>query len=474
MIRGAVPTDPLLTSAVLSGPSEATARVTGAFPDWLRGHVVRTAPALFSHRGFTVEHWFDALGMLYRFTVDGPSSVSFRQRLLDSEVLRTVERSGRAPFAMFSTKNGRSFLRRMFQPFPVSTDNTNVNVLPIGEEWIAMTETERQLAIDPETLETRHEVRYHDDLNARTMMLAHPHFDFQRDRVVNIAFEIGPQSTVSLYEHAPRARTRKVVARWRTARLPYMHSFGLTPRSAILIAHPMDVHALSLLWSNHFAAKFRWRPEAGAQLIVLDRDGSAPARYETEALFVFHVINAFDDGDDLVLDVLAYEDARLMIDLFRTEQLLSGLPDLRAIATRLRISRSKKRVTRELLSPEGFEFPAIHYRARSGQAYRHVFGAALHSATSATPSAIVRLDVTTGEMLRFSSSEVIYGEPMFVPHPESTRDEDGIVLAVGTSRARNEASLLALDANRLTPIADARIDVHLPLGFHGSWAGVRD
>ena len=46
------------------------ATIRGTIPDWLRGEVVRTCPAVFATKGWRAQHWFDGLCMaVYSFPV---------------------------------------------------------------------------------------------------------------------------------------------------------------------------------------------------------------------------------------------------------------------------------------------------------------------------------------------------------------------------------------------------------------------
>jgi len=47
----------------------------GARPGWLRGSVVRTAPAVFSLPGWQSAHLFDGLGAVFAFRVDDDGQV---------------------------------------------------------------------------------------------------------------------------------------------------------------------------------------------------------------------------------------------------------------------------------------------------------------------------------------------------------------------------------------------------------------
>ncbi len=69
--------------------------VTGVFPQWLSGTLLRTGPAKYDIGATTVNHWFDGLAMLHRFGFDD-GRVSYRNRFLRSETYLRV-RSTKAP-----------------------------------------------------------------------------------------------------------------------------------------------------------------------------------------------------------------------------------------------------------------------------------------------------------------------------------------------------------------------------------------
>src|SRR5688572_23804479 len=246
------------------------AKISGHIPDWLRGEVVRTCPAVFETKDWRAQHWFDGLGMIYAFRI-GDSGIDFRSRLLDSETARDAWR-GKANLGSFGTPTARPLLQRIFEPVPRISDNTNVNIVRMGQELVAMTEGDRQLVIDDETLASLRPVAYSKDALSRAIMTAHPHFDFERGKVVNVATGFGTGGTISIYEHAPAARQRNIIGSWKTNRVPYVHTFGLTPRHAILVAHPFNVSPVKMLWSSKgYIDHFGWHPEEGTRLVVIDR-----------------------------------------------------------------------------------------------------------------------------------------------------------------------------------------------------------
>ena len=60
------------------------------------------------------------------------------------------------------------------------------------------------------------------------------------------------------------------------------------------------------------------------------------------------------------------------------------------------------------------------------------------------------------------------GEPLFVPRPGGTDEDDGALLAMGTD-ADGGTSLYVLDARDMRLLARCRAPVPLPAGFHGQW-----
>lgn len=252
--------------------------------------------------------------------------------------------------------------------------------------------------------------------------------------------------------------------------MPYVHSFALTATKAVLIDHPLRVRPASMLWSNKgYIDHFRWDGAGPTRLIVIDRAGGPNRVLETDGMFVFHTVNAFDDGDGLVMDVLAYPDASI-VDALRVERLTTERLDLRASLVRLRLDLASKTVRREVLLDDGFEFPSVSYRKVSGGRHGAVWGARLGDAGEGMRSTLVRVDPERGEVARYSDGDVVYGEPVFVARPGATDEDDGVLLAVGSSPSAGRSHLAVLRAQDLERIATASVEAPLPLGFHGSFA----
>lgn len=439
------------------------ARLVGKLPDWLRGDLVRLAPAFGATPRWAAAHWFDALGMAFGFELTGQSELELRWSVLDC-ALGAAAASGKVPLAHFYTPNQRGRARRLLQPIPQLTDNANVNVVRLGDEWVAMTETPHQLILDDRTLSVRGRVRYRDGL-AKESPLAHP--IIQNGVVTNLASKLGPRAEITLYRHSSAARERVTLGSWQTTEYPYIHSFGLTERTGIIVDHPLRLRPLGLLWSNlGIIQHFKWQPEHPTRLILIDVADGHVHSHETEPLFCFHTVHAHETPDATHLDLLAYADASIVTGL-SLPRLAAGFPDLMPQLLRLSVDRRTGRVTRRVLSDTQFEFPQVDWERAGDAPQRVVFGTNLQHAGLSVRSQVVRVALADGAALSFHEADYVFGEPLFVGAPGRSREGEGVLLCVGSGE--RGSALFVLDAEHLGVLAHAELSTPLPLGFHGSF-----
>ena len=442
--------------------------IEGQIPEWLTGTLLRNGPAKYEVGDRDLKHWFDGYAMLHRFSFAG-GRVSYANRFLRSKAYRAAEK-GHPSYGEFATDPCRSIFKRMATLFrPKLTDNCNVNLTRLGDEYIAMTETPMPIAFDPETLETLGYSFKAPGIHAT----AHPHHDPGRGELVAYVTHFGRHSEYRVFAQRDR-RTQRRIASKRVREPSYMHSFAMTERYAALVAFPFVVNPLDLVKGKRsFIESFRWKPERGTKVLVFDREaGSLRGIYEAEPCFAFHHINAFERGGELVIDMAAYEDAgaidALYLDHLREPQgQVAPAPRL----LRLRVDLDGGRVDEEVLSDVPMELPQIDYRERNGRPYRYVYGAAgpPPGEESNFLDRLVKVDVEGGTAEEWREPGSYPGEPVFVPSPEPDRAEDDGVLLSVVLDARGTSYLLVLDAASLGELGRARVPHHIPFGFHGQY-----
>ncbi len=443
--------------------------VEGTIPEWLTGTLLRNGPAQFEVGEQPLRHWFDGLAMLHKFSFGG-GQVSYANRFLRSQAYREAE-AGRISYSEFATDPCRSTFKRVATLFrPKFTDNCNVNLTRLGDEYIAMTETPLPVAFDPETLDTLGVAYKPPGIHAT----AHPHHDPERGELIAYVTHFGPRSEYRLYAQRDRSHQRRI-AGLRVAEPSYMHSFALTEHYAVLVAFPFVVNPLKLgLSGRPFIENYSWKPELGTRVLVFDReDGDLRGEYMAEPCFSFHHVNAFEQGAELVIDMVAYDDASIVDALF-VDRLRSGPPPESSYGRlrRYRVSLDGGHVAEEQLSDAILELPRIDYRERNGRSYRYVYGVGA-SSDGESPDFVdqlVKVDVETGGVETWFEPGSYPGEPVFVPSPWAERHEDGGVLLSVVLDARDATSyLLVLDATSLGELGRARVPHHIPFGFHGQY-----
>lgn len=446
--------------------------VRGELPDWLAGSLVRNGPAVFDHHGKSLRHWFDGQAMLHRFAIAG-GEVRYTNRLLDTPSLRSLRDRGRIGFGEFATDPCGSLFGRFFSRFHRRPSaNACVNVTAVGAEPVAVSEVPLAVTFDPDTLRTLGVTDYSAGV-AGALTTAHPHALPDSGDLVNYVLKFGRRSEYAFYRRSTEDSAGEVVGRYVTEHPGYVHSFAVTRRYVVLAVFPLIVNPLSfLLRGRPFIENYRWRPEAGLRIVVLDPvAGRVVAEHTAPAAFAFHHINAYEDGDTVVMDLAAFDDAGIVQALY-LGQLRSGGPVPMARPVRYTVPVGGGEVSVRQLADVPFELPRIHYGRHNGRPYRYAYGVgAADPAGTNFLDQLVKVDVGSGEVSVWRPDGGYPGEPVFVPSPAARDEDDGVVLSVVLDVGRGASSLVALDARRFTEIARADVPHAIPFGFHGQFAG---
>jgi torulene dioxygenase len=68
-------------------------------------------------------------------------------------------------------------------------------------------------------------------------------------------------------------------------------------------------------------------------------------------------------------------------------------------------------------------------------------------------------------------NDCVPGEPIFVPSPNATEEDDGVVLSMVLDARSVKSMLIVLNAKDMNEIARPELDIVFPLGFYGVFAG---
>ncbi|WP_284012151.1 carotenoid oxygenase family protein [Halobaculum litoreum] len=479
-----------------------TIPVDGSLPDWLTGSLVRNGPGAFSFPdGSAVDHWFDGLAMLYRFTFDpgnraggdtgGGSglgrrlrgrgdAVHYRNRFLRTDAYEAA-RAGEFDGG-FAT--GETTLRSRLATFLRDPyDNTNIVAERIGDDYLALTESPRRVRFDPNTLDAVGHDDHDDGVPSGQLACAHLKRDPATGTLLNVETAFGRTSRYHVTATAPDG-TRRHVGTATTDEPAYLHSFALTPRFVVLAEFPLRLDPLRLFKPGRqrpFIEQFEWQPDRGTRVIVLDRTtGEVVADPVTDPVFGFHHVNAFErrGGREIVFDLETVPDATT-IDSLYLEELRAGsfgalgarvdrfVVDLGSPTGRGRYGVGDASVTREPLYEGGTALPTVS-PARWCEEHRYVYAMSTDRPVNEWARRVLKLDTETGEVVEFDGGGY-FGEPIFVPNPAGDAEDDGVVLVVTLEEGAERSSLVVLDGESFTERARARLPHAVPFDFHGRY-----
>lgn len=447
-------------------------QVEGVIPQWLTGTLLRNSATRFDVGAGRVPHLFDGLAMLHAFTVrDG--ATTYTGRMLDTADRRSRAAEGHVTLAGFAVDPCRSRFQRFMQLFkPALSDNANVNIARLGDEFLALTELPMPVSFDPETLET---LGISDALppgpGKVAHTTAHPLPDAATGELVHYMTRFGPRSQYEV--HATRPHGNRRLARLAVREPSYMHSFGLTDRHVVLHENALVVNPLDLARARApFIQNYRWKPELGSRLHLFDRaTGEHRGVWETDAAFCFHHVNTFEDGDETVVDMVVFDDPTIIDELY-----LDHLDDDARVRPQNRVRRlrlapgGKVTADETLYGGESFELPRIDDAQAAGRPYRYTFATGfLPDGPGAADPSLLRIDLERGEAARWQAPGQIPGEPVFASAPDAREEGDGVVLSVVLDTASERSYLLVLDGRTFEELGRAWAPQAVPLSFHGSF-----
>jgi carotenoid cleavage dioxygenase len=404
-------------------------------------------------------HWFAGDGMIHGvFVEDG--KVRYRNRFVRTPKWTTENAAGRRLFGTFGN--------------PATTDPSvfgqdggvaNTNILWHGGKLLALEEGHMPFEMDPVTLESRGYVTPY-----RDRVTAHPKIDPDTGEMVWFGYSIGQMPFSKTMAYGVTSASGEVLRR-DDFEAPYSamaHDFMVTANHVLFPIMPLTG---SLERAMRGGPPYAWEPEKGTFVGVMGRNASVDTIrwFEADPCFVFHPLNAYEEGSLIHADVMEYPVAPLFP---KADGSFAGNAPARLVRWTLDLAGDGNQVKRTPLDDMAGEFPRLDDR-RAGLAYRHGwFAASTERPGSVMFDAIAHVDLATGKRVTcdFAFGDVP-GEPVFVPRSADAAEGDGWLVALVYRGNEDGSDFIVLDAGDIAagPIATARLPRRVPFGFHGNW-----
>ena len=276
-------------------------KVVGELPRGLNGTLYRNGPnPQFRAPG---AHWFVGDGMIHAFDLDN-GRASYRNRWVRTPKWLAEHDAGRALFGGFGRKLPDA-------PAAALSDSgaANTNIVFHAGRLVALEEGHLPTEIEPGTLNTRGTCDYGAAIAGP--FTAHPKIDPLTGEMVFFGYNAkGPFSPGISFGAVNAAG---VVTRFNRFEAPYasmVHDFIVTENHLLFPVLPITG---SMDRAMHGKPPYAWEPDKGAYVGVMKRGGAVDdiRWFRGEACYVFHVMNAWEEGERIIADVMQFEEAPL-------------------------------------------------------------------------------------------------------------------------------------------------------------------
>ncbi len=240
-----------------------------------------------------------------------------------------------------------------------------------------------------------------------------------------------------------------------------MHDFTITENYAIFMDLPA-VFNLNLALEGKMPIE--WSETYPARLGVMPRNGndSQVKWYDINPCYVFHVMNSYEDGDKIILDVARFD------HIWRGNDMDFPNPYM----YRWTINTTTGKVAEEQVDDRSGEFPRVADSV-IGKPHRfgYLMGAGQEGFGDVTAGAILKYDRQTGARTSIELGHGrVPGESVFVPAENGKAEDDGYLMTYVYNAATDDSEFVIFDASTMSaePVATVQLP-RVPFGFHGSW-----
>jgi carotenoid cleavage dioxygenase-like enzyme len=256
------------------------------------------------------------------------------------------------------------------------------------------------------------------------------------------------------------------------------HDMAITERFTVLLDLPMYFDPEKLQQGRTIPRFFRDQP---SRFGLIPRYGtSAEVRwFEGSAGYIYHTVNAWEEGDRVVLIGCKIENplARDPSNPTTAAPLPAiGLLQLAPVLYRWTFDLATGTTREQQLDDALAEFPRMDNRAL-GQRTRYSYHQRIAPAATLMFDGVIKYDLE-----RRSSAAHTYpagwfgGETAFCPRVGSTAEDDGYLCTFVADEATGASELYVLDARNVSdaPLARIRIPQRVPTGYHTWWVSHDD
>lgn len=434
----------------------ADLEVIGEIPKDLAGHFLRIGPNPYFVPDEDKYHIFDGDGMVHSVEFSA-GKASYRNKFVDSAGLREEREKGHWIFPGLNMYG--ELIAKGEMPKSKNTGNTAM-VFHQGKLFGLM-EGGTPYELSLPSLET---VGEHDfDGTLTHNFTAHPKVDAQTGEMMTFGYSpFPPYLTYSVVSPEGKAVHTKEIT------LPkgiMMHDCAITANYTIFPDLPLVFDFEKLTQGESMIG---WDPSNGSRIGIVPRfgDDETIRWFDIEESFLFHVANAFEQGDEVVMQACRSDHGAIETSENR---------DVREQLGRLHEWRFNMKTgavsSKRMIDDQYCDFPRI-LDDLTGYPNRYIYAARFRVNEMATFDAEMKYDNQTGELLihAFGDNKES-GEAVFAPKVGAVDEDDGYVICFVNDAEDRSCECHIIDAKNFEApaLAKIKIPVRVPHGFHAAW-----
>ena len=466
------PDNPLLQGSWTPVHEEVAAdnlKIIGKLPADLEGMFVRNGP----NPQFPPKqnyHLFEGDGMIHGVRLrDGKAS--YRNRWVRTAAWQEERKANKTLYPSFLDPIDLTFFGKQLlagkSPF---ANRANTALIWHHGKLLALWEGGAPHEIKVPGLETVGEYNFGGAL--KHACTAHPKVDPRTGEMMFHAYPVAPFQSNLVYSVADRKGKIIHTTQVKLPRPVMMHDLAITSKFTLFLDAPFVLDSAGLMRGNPL---YKWEPKFGARIGVLPRlaAGDKVRWFEIKPGFVFHVFNAFEDGDEVNLYGCRYPSFPDFLTF--NPKALNGkgaeiAKEDRPVAYRWQLNLKTGKTTEGPLHDFDCEFPRIEDRL-AGTKTRYGYGLSGVNAQLGFNS-LVKFDFAKERNERHHlGKDRESGEGVFVRQKDGKNEDDGYLISFVYDHAERQSEMAIIDCRDFKKAVIARVLIpqRVPNGFHGMW-----
>ncbi len=460
--------DRILFDEVVEGHVELSPS-EGEVPGEIAGTYLLNGPANFRRGDFTYRHWLDGDGLIRALRLEN-GKAEHRMRFVRTKKFTDEKENGKPLYRAFGTGfEGDKLRRRMALETPA-----NVSVWVFGERLLAFGEQALPWELSPDTLETVGECNFNGKLLEISPFSAHP--KIVNNRLCNFGLKYLMAVTRLCYWEFDE--DFNCCSEWEIdPGQPYsVHDFTVSENFAAFYLSPymLDIGAF-VRGGRPIHDALEWNLEEENVLIVHSRDGSGETHRLPIGLrgYCLHLIQSFEDGDHLIIDLLETEEP-LYLQYLPLPSLFKTVKPCGFV--RITVDTTKWTVVDAFKAQQDvhLDFPALLEGGSKDLVW--ALGMPVDPVgVSKYYDRILRFDWKSGDVVdsyRAPEGSFLSGEPSMVAKADDS--EGGYLICPMWNSQSNTCVYLIFDAFDLSagPVTSLPLPTPSPLGFHSTFTNL--